>query len=128
MIWTDAPCQVTCWNDGNLTAKAYQDPSIECIVAQHPWLENDCYFADIIFPVVTKHEMHDIGNDMSRAIHLVYPSSLLSAGRLRALSDLSLAKVAEKSARNTTTTYTTTWTKQTRVRFFYKGARCARTA
>jgi trimethylamine-N-oxide reductase (cytochrome c) len=33
---------VTCWNDGNLTARAYQAESIECIVAQHPWLENDC--------------------------------------------------------------------------------------
>ena len=22
MIWTDAPCQVTCWNDGNLTMRA----------------------------------------------------------------------------------------------------------
>jgi trimethylamine-N-oxide reductase (cytochrome c) len=30
--------------------EALQSPKIECIVAQHPWLENDCLFADISFP------------------------------------------------------------------------------
>jgi trimethylamine-N-oxide reductase (cytochrome c) len=64
-MWTDAPCQTTCWNDGNMSIRAMRDESIECIVAQHPWLENDCYFADIILPVATKHEMNDIANDMS---------------------------------------------------------------
>ena len=68
MIWTDAPCQVTCWNNGNLMIEAMRSPEIECIVAQHPWLENDCYFADIIFPVATKHEIPDIGNDLSRRL------------------------------------------------------------
>ena len=40
-----------------------RSPEIECVVAQHPWLENDCYLADIILPVVTKFEMEDIGDD-----------------------------------------------------------------
>ena len=26
MIWTDAPCNVTCWNHGNLFVEAYQHP------------------------------------------------------------------------------------------------------
>ena len=65
MIWTDVPCNVTCWNDGNSIIKAMQSPEIECIVAQHPWLENDCYYADIILPVVTKHEMVDLCDDYS---------------------------------------------------------------
>ncbi|MCL2124522.1 MAG: molybdopterin-dependent oxidoreductase [Oscillospiraceae bacterium] len=63
MIWTDSPCSVTCWNDGFAFAKAFRSPEIECVVAQHPWLENDCYLADIILPVATKFELDDIGDD-----------------------------------------------------------------
>lgn len=63
MIWTDSPCNVTCWNDGFRFVKAMQSPEIECVVAQHPWLENDCLLADIILPVCTQYEMEDIGED-----------------------------------------------------------------
>ena len=63
MIWTDTPCLMTCWNDSNRVALAYQSPKIEFMVAQHPWLENDCRFADIILPVATKFELDDIGTD-----------------------------------------------------------------
>ena len=44
MIWTDSPCWTTCWNDSNKYMEALMSPKIECIVAQHPWLENDCLF------------------------------------------------------------------------------------
>jgi molybdopterin guanine dinucleotide-containing S/N-oxide reductase-like protein len=60
MIWSDTPCLLTCWNDSNRIAEAYQHPSIECFIAQHPWLENDCLFADLILPVNTKFEEEDI--------------------------------------------------------------------
>lgn len=63
MIWTDSPSLMTCWNDSNYIAKAFQSPKIEFILAQHPWLENDCLFADIILPVATKFELDDIGVD-----------------------------------------------------------------
>ncbi len=63
MIWTDTPALMSCWNDSNYTAKAYQNPKIEFMVAQHPWIENDCEFADIILPVTTKFENDDIGVD-----------------------------------------------------------------
>ena len=62
-IWTDTPALMTCWNDSNYTAKAYQSPKIEFMLAQHPWIENDCEFADIILPVATKFELNDIGID-----------------------------------------------------------------
>jgi trimethylamine-N-oxide reductase (cytochrome c) len=64
MIWTDTPCWVTCWNDGNSYLKALRSPKIEFILAQHPWMENDCLFADLILPVSTKFEEHDINMDI----------------------------------------------------------------
>lgn len=60
MIWTDTPCRITCWNCGNDIAETMRSPKIECIVAQHPWLENDVLFADIILPVNTTFEVNDI--------------------------------------------------------------------
>ena len=60
MIWTDTPCWITCWNDSNSYIKALRSPKIEFILAQHPWLENDCQFADIILPVNTKFEELDL--------------------------------------------------------------------
>jgi trimethylamine-N-oxide reductase (cytochrome c) len=60
MIWSDAPCRTTCWNDGNRTIEAFRSPKIECIVTQHPWLENDCILADIILPANTTFEVDDI--------------------------------------------------------------------
>jgi len=68
MIWTDSPCMVTCWNDGFNFVKALRSPEIECVVAQHPWLENDCYLADIILPVATKFEMEDICDDSAGGV------------------------------------------------------------
>ena len=60
MIWTDTPCRTTCWNDGNRTIEAFRSPKIETIIAQHPWLENDCLLADIILPANTTFEVEDI--------------------------------------------------------------------
>jgi anaerobic selenocysteine-containing dehydrogenase len=71
MIWTDSPCWVTCWNDTNTYVKALRSPKIECILAQHPWLENDCMFADIILPVNTKFEEDDVGDDIGNGQFLV---------------------------------------------------------
>jgi anaerobic selenocysteine-containing dehydrogenase len=66
MIWTDSPCWITCWNDSNSYIKALRSPKIEFILAQHPWLENDCLFADMILPVSTKFEERDIGADQEQ--------------------------------------------------------------
>ncbi len=64
MIWTDTPSWITCWNEGNMLIKALRSPKIEFIMAQHPWLENDCLFADVILPVSTKFEEEDIATDV----------------------------------------------------------------
>ncbi|MGI5940422.1 MAG: molybdopterin-dependent oxidoreductase [Thermoleophilia bacterium] len=63
MIWSDTPCRTTCWGHGNHVTEGLQHPSIECVVVQHPWLENDTLFADIILPVNTKLEETDFGID-----------------------------------------------------------------
>jgi trimethylamine-N-oxide reductase (cytochrome c) len=68
MIWTDTPCRTTCWNDGNRTIEAMRSPKIECIVAQHPWMENDCLLADIIIPSNTTFESSDIMPNMRQGM------------------------------------------------------------
>ncbi|MCC8357223.1 MAG: molybdopterin-dependent oxidoreductase, partial [Oscillospiraceae bacterium] len=126
MIWTDAPCQVTCWNDGNKSADAFRHPSIETIVAQHPWLENDCYFADIIFPVCTKHELEDIGNDMSSGnFTSIYLEHKCIEPRGESVSDFDVcARVAEKLGPEYYDAYTDNMSDEDRVRFFYKATGC----
>jgi trimethylamine-N-oxide reductase (cytochrome c) len=64
MIWTDSPCWQTCWNGGFEMQRALRHPNLEFILAQHPWLENDCLFADIILPTTTKLEVRDISTDL----------------------------------------------------------------
>jgi trimethylamine-N-oxide reductase (cytochrome c) len=60
MMWTDTPCRITCWNCGNDVIETSRNPKIEFILAQHPWLENDCLYADIILPIKTIVETDDI--------------------------------------------------------------------
>jgi dihydroxy-acid dehydratase len=60
MLWMDNPCRTTCWNNGYLSIEAFRSPKIECFVVQHPWLENDCVYADIILPITTKLEEEDL--------------------------------------------------------------------
>jgi len=127
MMWTDAPCNTTCWNDGNLMIKAFRDESIECIVAQHPWLENDCCFADLVFPVATKHEMDDLANDHSSggftSIYLER-ASCPPVGESKSDFDV-CAEVARKLGPEYYRAYTGGHlTEAERVRLFYKASGC----
>lgn len=70
MIWTDTPCRTTCWNCGNETELALRNPKIETVVAQHPWLENDCLFADIVLPSNTSLEVDDIMTNIRQGIQI----------------------------------------------------------
>ena len=98
MIWTDTPSLMTCWNDSNYIAKAFQSPKIEFMLAQHPWIENDCQFADIILPVATKFELNDIGSDVFAAeFGTVYLDPKCVETRGESLSDYEIVcAVAEK--------------------------------
>jgi molybdopterin guanine dinucleotide-containing S/N-oxide reductase-like protein len=69
MIWTDTPCRITCWNHGNWTIDAFRNPKIECVVAQHPWLENDCLIADIVLPSNTTLEVEDIITNVRQGVN-----------------------------------------------------------
>ena len=72
MIWSDTPCRTTCWNCGNETVEAFQSPKIECVIVQHPWLENDTLLADIILPVSTKMEEEDFGIDRDNQFRSIF--------------------------------------------------------
>ncbi|MDR2088234.1 MAG: molybdopterin-dependent oxidoreductase [Clostridiales Family XIII bacterium] len=126
MIWTDAPCNVTCWNNGNLFIEAYRHESVETIVAQHPWMENDCYFADLILPVATKHELPDIGNDFSSGVfQSVYLEEPCCPPVGESLSDFDVCvRVCEKLGKEYVDAYTGKLTEDERVRFFYKATGC----
>lgn len=126
MIWTDSPCNVTCWNDGNLHVRAMQDPSIETVVAQHPWLENDCYFADLILPVATKHEIADLGNDMSSGVfQSIYLEEPCIDPVGESLSDFDVCvRIAEKLGPEYVKAYTGDLTEEERVRWFYAATGC----
>jgi trimethylamine-N-oxide reductase (cytochrome c) len=63
MIWSDAPCWSVCWNGGFLFEDALRDDAIEFVLMQHPWMENDTVFGDLIIPVATMLECYDIAND-----------------------------------------------------------------
>ncbi len=69
MIWTDTPCRITCWNHGNWTIDAFRNPKIETVVAQHPWLENDCLIADVILPSNTTLEVEDIVTNVRQGVN-----------------------------------------------------------
>ena len=73
MIWSDDGCLTVCGNDGNKMIEALRSPKIEFIVTQHPWLEDDCLYSDIILPVNTKFEEDDISTGFSQQYDLIFP-------------------------------------------------------
>lgn len=68
MIWCDNPCLTTCWNEGMKTAEAYRSSKIECVVMQHQWFENDCFYADLLLPVSTHYELDDISSNLAHGV------------------------------------------------------------
>jgi trimethylamine-N-oxide reductase (cytochrome c) len=74
MIWTDSPCWIGCWGDGQNNIEAIRNPKIEFVLTQHPWMENGCLYSDIILPINTKLEEEDIGTDIQNGqFCLIFP-------------------------------------------------------
>ena len=98
MIWTDSPSWITCWNDGNSFIRALRDESLEFVFCQHPWLENDALFADVILPANTKLEEDDIGSDIySGQMNLIFPEPRCIEPLGESLSDYEIVcKIAER--------------------------------
>jgi molybdopterin guanine dinucleotide-containing S/N-oxide reductase-like protein len=67
LIWSEKPCNTSCWNNGNLFIEAIRSPKIECFITHSQWLQNDCQFSDLILPVTTQLEEEDIMS-LSQAI------------------------------------------------------------
>lgn len=73
MIWSDCPCWSTCWNGGNEFEEALRSEKIDFVGVQHPWMENDTLFADIILPAATMMECEDIATEnMNGQFALLY--------------------------------------------------------
>jgi anaerobic selenocysteine-containing dehydrogenase len=98
MIWTDSPSWITNWNDGNQFVRAVRDPSIEFMFAQHPWLENDVLFADVILPANTRLEEDDIGSDLpSGQLNMLFPEPKCIEPLGESFSDYEIVcKIAER--------------------------------
>lgn len=61
MLWSEKPCNMSCWNGGFDYQESLRSDKVECFVTNHQWLENDSLFADLILPVTTCLEEDDIG-------------------------------------------------------------------
>ena len=98
LIWTDSPSWLTSWNDGNTYTRALRHSSIEFIFAQHPWIENDCLFADVILPVNTKLEEDDINTDLfGGQMNLIFPETRCIEPLGESFSDYEIVcKIAER--------------------------------
>ena len=98
MIWTDSPSWITCWNDGNNFIRALRHPDIEFVMCQHPWIENDALFADVLLPVNTKLEEDDIGSDVfSGQMDMLYPEPRCMESLGESCSDYEVVcKIAER--------------------------------
>lgn len=64
MIWTDSPSWIASWNNSYVFEETLRGENIEFIVAQAPWFENDCAFADLVLPVTSIAENVDITSDV----------------------------------------------------------------
>ena len=89
----------------NSYIEAVRSDEIEFMVAQHPWLENDCLLADIILPVATKFEMDDMGDEHNSGT-FTFPF-IWSGRHARPSANPSatltvVAKIAEKLGRSDT--------------------------
>ena len=98
MIWTDSPSWITCWNDGNALHPGLRHPDIEFVFCQHPWIENDALFADLILPVNTKLEEDDIGCDIfSGQMDMLFPEPRCIESLGESFSDYEIVcKIAER--------------------------------
>jgi molybdopterin guanine dinucleotide-containing S/N-oxide reductase-like protein len=97
MIWTDSPSWQTCWNEGNRVDAAFTSPKIETIIAQHPWMENDMIYADIILPTCTKFELQDIMIGTDQFCQSIYPEGQCIEPLGESLSDWeAVCEVARK--------------------------------
>jgi trimethylamine-N-oxide reductase (cytochrome c) len=98
MIWTDSPSWITCWNDGNNFIRALRHADIEFVMCQHPWIENDALFADVLLPVNTKLEEDDIGSDIfSGQMDMLFPEPRCMESLGESVSDYEVVcKIAEK--------------------------------
>ncbi|MFC2026846.1 molybdopterin-dependent oxidoreductase [Chloroflexota bacterium] len=97
MWWMDKNCYTTCWNEGFLWIDALRSPKLECVVEQAIWLENDCYYSDIVLPATTAVEDEDIQSSGFELASTLYyqPQAIKPVGE--SLSDYGIVcEIAKK--------------------------------
>jgi molybdopterin guanine dinucleotide-containing S/N-oxide reductase-like protein len=78
-FWMTNPCWITNWNAGNQMVEALKSPKVEFILVQHPWLEGDCAFADIILPGKSLFERTDLmSSDVGHLPFIIYTPQAIS--------------------------------------------------
>ncbi len=70
MLWMDTVSRITNWNCGNEWIAMYKSPKFEFIVAQHPMMEDDALFADLVLPTTAspfeQDDIYSMGMGSSR--------------------------------------------------------------
>ncbi len=72
MIWSDGPCYTVCSVHGHKAIDAFRSPNLEFILVQHPWMENDCLYADIVLPTTSTFEDDDMEYEQGAYNTLLY--------------------------------------------------------
>jgi trimethylamine-N-oxide reductase (cytochrome c) len=60
MMWYDCADIVSSNADGNKRFLAHQVPTLEFVLTQSPWMEDSCFYSDIVLPVSTNFELYDL--------------------------------------------------------------------
>jgi len=98
MLWSEKPCNETCWNGGFEFQEAMRNPKMEFVVTNHPWLENDSLFADLVLPVTSPVEEADVvGSGMGDSIEVaaIQDAAIPPVGESMSDYEISLA-IAER--------------------------------
>jgi trimethylamine-N-oxide reductase (cytochrome c) len=59
-MWWEGASNTESTDDGNNRFRAHQEDILECVVTQHQWWQDTCFYSDIVLPVNTKLEEYDM--------------------------------------------------------------------
>ncbi len=60
LLWSEKASNQASWNGGFYLQEAYRQPTVECFIMNHQWMQCDTIFADIVLPVTSCLEDFDM--------------------------------------------------------------------